>query len=121
MNRPPETGEHAAFVNFADASQEGTLAFTIHHEGKNGFVCGQDMAYALTPTGADTTDLTIQATLTGMAPMSLWDFWSRNFAEDYADHLDARLHGTKDVSLYGHLQAAARLKVEKKRLRTASA
>lgn len=79
------------------------------------------MSYSPTPTGPETIEIAIKITLTGIAPMSLWDFWSRNFAEDYADHLEARLHGRKDKSLYGHLQAAARRKVDKKRLKTASA
>ncbi|SMX22372.1 hypothetical protein BOA8489_00468 [Boseongicola aestuarii] len=121
VHRPPKDGENAVFVEIADKKEDGTLAFTIHHDGQKGFVRGQDMSYALTSTGPETTEIAIKTTLTGMAPMSLWDFWSRNFAEDYADHLEARLHGGKDKSLYGHLQAAARRKIEKKQLKTASA
>ena len=121
INRPPEEGENLATVHVADEGEDGTLAFDIHHDSKNGFLRGQTMSYSLTPIGPDTTEVTIKTTLTGLAPMSLWDFWSRHFAEDYADHIDARLNGTKDGSLYAHLQGAARRKLDKKRLKSASA
>jgi len=121
MNRTPEDGENAVTVHVAEETEDGGLTFSIHHEGGNGFVRGQEMAYTLTPNSHDTTEIAIKTTLTGLAPMSLWDFWTRNFAEDYADHIEARLSGTKDGSLYAYLQKAARQKLDKKRLKAASA
>ena len=120
LNRPPGPEEKTASVDVTQDNDDG-LAFSLHHVGQGTFVRDQRMHYKLTPLGQNETEMVFKTSLSGLAPMSFWDFWSRNFAQDYADHIEARLLGRKDASLYGFMQAAARRKLDKANLQTATA
>jgi hypothetical protein len=57
----------------------------------------------MTPDKIGGTVLDIRTEMGGLSPLEFWDFWCRPFAQDFADHLVARLTGTPDPSTYGRL------------------
>lgn len=115
-NRPAVTGEADVYMRMDAHNSDDHLSFELYHENASHFVKTQVMRYELFKVSGQDTTLQITATLTGLSPMTFWDFWVRPFTEDYADHISSRLTGTKDRSTYGRMQTAVRRKQEKKRL-----
>ncbi|MBT8460864.1 MAG: hypothetical protein KJN60_14435, partial [Boseongicola sp.] len=121
LNRPIETGEGEVYVRSEPDQERGRLSFELYQEGTGHFVQSQTMRYVLIETAPGETVLYFAATLTGLSPMSLWDFWNRPFTEDYADHIVARLVNSKDRSTYGRMQSAVRRKKDKEHQKQAAA
>lgn len=121
LNRQPQDEEEQVHIRMAPHQTEGSLTFDIYQEGVGQFVKTQNMKFELFETAPEATTLNVTVTLTGLSPLSYWDFWNRPFTEDYADHLIARLTHSKDRSTYGRMQSAMRIKQDKNRLRQAPA
>ena len=117
----PMAGECAVDLRIAPDFPDTEMAFDLREEATGGFVSAQEMRYRLKKTTANETEITVEVVLEGVSPMTFWDFWSRPFAEDFADHITARLTHAPDRSLYGAIQSIARKKFDKKALKTAAA
>ena len=121
FNRPPEGGETDVFLRSEPDQPDGHFTFELFHDDEGSHVATRTIRYELVTIAPEITALQITVTLTGLSPLSLWDFWNRPFTQDYADHLVARLTKTKDGSTYGRMQSAMRQKQEKRRLSEATA
>lgn len=67
---------------------------------KRGF---RQMLYRLEDDEGGGTRLSVEMTLNGLSPLAFVELWTRPYCEDYLDHLDARLAGREDPSVYGAL------------------
>lgn len=121
FNRPPTDGESTVHTRLEPHQTDGRVTFELYQEGTGRFVKSQNMRYELVEVAPSQTSITITVTLTGLSPMSYWDFWNRPFTEDFADHIAARLTQKKDHSTYGRMQSAVRRKQDKKLLSQAPA
>lgn len=57
----------------------------------------------LVPLNDNRARLHLDVTILRAAPYDFWDFWTRPYAEDYADYLHNRITGEKDRTVYGAL------------------
>ena len=121
LNAAPLDGQAEVHMRMQPDLAEGEMAFDLRIEAQRGFVTVQLMRYHLAAISDEETRVNIETVLEGLSPMTLWDFWSRPFAEDFADHIVARLTQCADRSVYGRMQTAARRRLERKNAKTASA
>lgn len=57
--------------------------------------------FDLHPRDDGKTDLRIQVVIRRLSPLAWWEYWSRPFASDYADHIAALVTGSRDTSVNG--------------------
>ena len=113
-NAPPKNEDDGnVFLRENAAATPDHLDFSLKITAAGPFVTSQEIRYRLSRETSNSTQLTIDIELGGMAPMSYWDFWTRDFARDYLDHLTARTTHTPDRSVYGWIQGKALRKAEK--------
>ena len=111
----PRPGEVAVKVKRLDDD-----SFLIREDHSGRAKQYREMWLKFSSQDPETTTFEISVTLGGIAPIAWWEFWTRPFAEDYCEHLVARLTGTRDGSIYGRLTKRLRRKVDKKRARLQS-
>ena len=82
-------------------TKTGLGVFEILEADHGRFPPTRKTIYKLSEQSTGQTELELTVHLAGLAPLEFWDVWTRPFAEDFADHLVARLNKSKDRSIYG--------------------
>ncbi len=102
-------GETDASVEMIETGQ-----YRVHQDSPLRHGPKRDTDFVLSEIEDGKVELGTSITIKGLGPLDFWELWSRPFAEDYADHLQARLHGTKDLSIHGVLMRRYRKKRARK-------